>query len=149
MPCHKFKLPTRPGEQQALASTDITVYGTYLCMPVSLHWKPYKVVTAWRYEGSAAPVPWKALGDMLFEMGACSCSVTVGREDGEKEAAGEESAGEAAAAAATEGREGREAMLTFIVAEGEGEALENVGAALRAAWQLAGGQDDCFGEADD
>lgn len=84
---------------------------------------------------------------MLFEMGACSCSVSVGKEDGGQEAATDEdlSAGEADFAA-TEGEEDREAMLTFIVAEGEG--WENLGAAFKTACELAGVPDGCFGEGD-
>eukprot|EP00752_Nemacystus_decipiens_P009283 g8294.t1 len=98
----------------------------------------FKVVKAWRYEGSAVVVPWRALGDMLFEMGACSCSVSVE----EHEATGEDpSAGEAAFASA-EGEEDRDVTLTCIVAEAEG--WENLGATLEAACELAGGPEGCF-----
>lgn len=82
---------------------------------------------------------------MLFEMGACSSSVAVGKEDGGQKATGEDaSAGEAAFAPTEEGEEDRDEMLTFIVPEGEG--WEDLGAALKAACELAGGQDGCFGE---
>lgn len=85
---------------------------------------------------------------MLFEMGACSFSVSGEKDVGEQEATGEDlSPGETAAAAAMEGEEDRETMLTFIVAEGEG--LEDVGAALKVACELVGGPDDFFGETDD
>lgn len=109
------------------------------------------MVTAWRYEGSAVPVPWRALGEVLFEMGACSCSVSVEKEpqEGEQQEgkSGEQPMREAAAAAAVEGEEAREAKLTFIVAEGGGG--RSVGSALEAACELAGGPDGCFGETRD
>lgn len=80
-------LPSKPRRDPAkcqphpLPSTNITVCLSVYVYPSCFHGKPYTVVTAWRYEGSAAPVPWRALGDMLFEMGACSCSVAVEKKD--------------------------------------------------------------------
>lgn len=114
-------------------------------------------MTAWRYEGSVVPVPWRALGDFLFEMGACACSVSVEKEERQQGTAvgGEASAREAAVAASAaaaaeateEGQDNREAMLTLIVAEGGGWG--RVSAALETACELAGGPDGCFGKADD
>lgn len=121
----------------------------HMCMPSLIHRKPYKVVTAWRYEGSAASVPWRALGDMLFEMGACSCSVSVEEDYGEQEATdgGKERSVREAAFAVEGGQEDRKPMLTFIVEEGKGWG--HIGAALEVACELAGGLDSCFGEIDD
>ncbi|CAN0011065.1 unnamed protein product, partial [Choristocarpus tenellus] len=47
--------------------------------------QPYKVVTVWLYEGEELDVPWRALGDLVFEMGALSVSING---QGEREGAG-------------------------------------------------------------
>ncbi|CAM9591968.1 unnamed protein product [Ectocarpus sp. 6 AP-2014] len=103
----------------------------------------YTVVTTWRYEGSAVDVPWRSLGDMLFEMGACWCSVYVGEEEEEEEEEGLERQGHRKQGPGeTEAVQwGRGAMLTFALEEGGGG---DVGAVLEAACALAGGPDDCF-----
>lgn len=107
------------------------------------------MVNAWRYEGATVDVPWEALGGVLFEMGASSCSVSVGgaREDEEdREGNGgiDDARGAAAAAGAGSGEEGQEeAMLSFVVAGG---LWADVGAALELACDLAGGPEGCFGE---
>ncbi|CAN0110523.1 unnamed protein product [Pylaiella littoralis] len=103
-----------------------------------------QVVTAWQYEGSAVDVPWRALGDMLFEMGACSCSMFVGKEV-EEGGGGEAQTkhGSRAVGAAAPEEEGREAMLTFILPAGESLWVD-VGGVLKAACELAGVRDGCF-----
>ncbi|CAN0496938.1 unnamed protein product, partial [Ectocarpus sp. 12 AP-2014] len=102
--------------------------------------QPYTVVTAWRYEGSAVDVPWRSLGDMLFEMGACWCSVYVGEEEEEEglERQGHRDQGPGETEAV---QWGRGAMLTFALEERRGG---DIGAVLEAACALAGGSDDCF-----
>lgn len=113
-----------------------------VCVSFLLLSKPYTVVTAWRYEGSAVDVPWRSLGGMLFEMGACWCSVYVGEEEEEegleRQGHREQAPGETEAV-----QWGRGAMLTFALEEGGGG---DVGAVLEAACALAGGPDDCFGK---
>ncbi|CAN0127372.1 unnamed protein product, partial [Ectocarpus fasciculatus] len=103
--------------------------------------QPYTVVTAWLYEGSTVDVPWRSLGDMLFEMGACWCSVYVGEEEKEEGSDGQshrdQGPGETEAV-----QWGRGAMLTFALEGGGGGG--RVGAVLEAACDLAGGPDDCF-----
>lgn len=94
--------------------------------------QPYKVVTAWRYEDSPVDVPWKDLGDVLFEMGAASVAIDVtnpevstGRTAHEEEGLGDRP------------------WLTFTVS-----GARDVGAALGDACALVGPA-DCFGEASD
>lgn len=94
--------------------------------------QPYKVVTAWRYEDSLVHVPWKDLGDVLFEMGAASVTIDVtnpkvstGQTEHEEEGPGDRP------------------WLAFTVS---GE--RDVGAALGDACALVGPA-GCFGEASD
>ncbi|CAM9506175.1 unnamed protein product [Discosporangium mesarthrocarpum] len=52
-----------------------------------LHEQPYKLVSVWLCEGEEMDVPWRALGDLLFEFGAVSVSINC--REGEEQQQGQ------------------------------------------------------------